>query len=245
MSAVDNTAGVVELPGAELLTDEERAALGSAGYGRAMGLGARPALLVVDVTYAFSGHRGESLAAAVSVYPLACGPAAWEAMPKLAGLVDTARQTGMPVIFTRGANGLPTGRWGDKNARQEDRAPDDARDIVPECGYREGDILIEKEGPSAFFGTPLMRLLVGLGVDSVIVTGTTTSGCVRASVVDAFTYNLKVAVAADACFDRVSASHRISLFDMGLKYADVLSTEGLIDRLGREEGARSVARRAD
>jgi len=235
---------VIELPGDELLTDEERAALGSAGYGRSMGLGTHSALLVVDVTYAFSGHRGDSLASAVADYPLACGPAAWAAMPNLAGLVAAARAAALPVIFTRGANRLATGRWGDKNSRQGD-VRDDARGIVPECGYRESDILIEKEGPSAFFGTPLTRLLVGLGVDSVIVAGTTTSGCVRATVVDAFSLNLKVAVASDACFDRVAASHRMSLFDMGLKYADVLSADVLIDRLGGEEGARSEARRAD
>ncbi len=245
MNASDATTGVVELPGAEFLTDEERAALGSAGYGRSMGIGVRPALLVVDVTFAFCGHRGSSLAEAVSSYPLACGPAAWEAMPRLAGLVDAARQRNVPVIFTRAARPLSASRWSDKNTRHDDAPRADARDIVPECGFRdELDVMIEKEGPSAFFGTPLTRHLIGLGVDSVVVAGTTTSGCVRATVVDAFTHNLKVAVAADACFDRVDASHRMSLFDMGLKYADVLSSERLIHLLGGEEGARSESRRA-
>ncbi|WP_110207245.1 isochorismatase family protein [Nocardioides daejeonensis] len=230
--------GVVELPGAEFLTDEERAALASAGYGRSMGIGARPALLVVDVTYAFCGHRGSSLAEAVSAYPLACGPAAWEAIPTLAGLVDAARHSDVPVFFTRGAPSITASRWSDKNARHDDAPRADARDIVQECGFREqSDVLLEKEGPSAFFGTPLTRHLIGLGVDSVVVAGTTTSGCVRATVVDAFTHNFKVAVAADACFDRVGASHRMSLFDMGLKYADVLSSARLIQLLGGEGGA--------
>ena len=81
--------------------------------------------------------------------------------------------------------------------------------------------MLKKDKPSAFFGTPLLSYLVLLGCDGVIVTGTTTSGCVRATVLDAFSHNYRVTVVEDACFDRSQASHAISLCDMHAKYADV------------------------
>ena len=84
-------------------------------------------------------------------------------------------------------------------------------------------MVILKQKPSAFFGTPLLSWLQLLGVDSLIVTGTTTSGCVRASVLDAFSLNLRCTVVEDGCFDRTEASHAVNLFDMHAKYADVCS----------------------
>jgi len=82
-----------------------------------------------------------------------------------------------------------------------------------------------KQKPSGFFGTNLLSYLVLLGCDSVVVTGTTTSGCVRATVLDAFSNNFRVTVAKEACFDRSQASHAVNLCDMHSKYADVLPVE--------------------
>ncbi len=99
---------------------------------------------------------------------------------------------------------------------------------MPDIEPGPHDIVIAKEKPSAFFGTPLLSYLVLLGCDSVIVTGTTTSGCVRATVLDAFSNNFRVTIVEDGCFDRSQASHAINLCDMNAKYADVLpSTEVL------------------
>src|SRR5690606_2891095 len=81
----------------------------------------------------------------------------------------------------------------------------------------------------AFSGTPLKSFLTLLGADSIIVAGTTTSGCVRATVMDAFSENLRVVVAEDACFDRAQASHAINLCDMNAKYADVVATREVIE----------------
>lgn len=223
-----------DAPGSEYLEDDERDALARAGYGGRVGLGDRPALLVVDVTWAFCGDDPSAeLGTAVEKYPHACGRAAWEAMPATRSLVESARRCELPIFFTRGAR--PTGatgptRWRDKNARHGS-APADGSDIVPASGYAATDAVIDKECPSAFFGTPLLRRLIAAGVDSVVVCGGTTSGCVRATVVDAFSCNLRVAVAGDATFDRVRASHRIALFDMNLKYADVASSAALVEQL--------------
>lgn len=221
----------------------EREALRVAGYGGSSGLGTHPALLVVDVTFGFCGPRDRSLLETVETHPLASGDTAWEAVPAIGELVGAARCARLPVVFTRPAaprrGSVRTSRWDDKNRRQQ-TAPADAFDLVPSTGFAPDDLVLEKEAPSAFFGTPLSRWLSGWGCDSVIVCGGTTSGCVRATVVDAFSSNLRVTVGADACFDRVRASHEIGLFDMGLKYADVRPAadiaEALRDREPTEPG---------
>jgi nicotinamidase-related amidase len=93
------------------------------------------------------------------------------------------------------------------------------------------DVIIQKLKPSAFNGTPLRQLLTLLQVDTLIVTGTTTSGCVRATVLDAFSDNMRVLVPEEACFDRIEASHAINLFDMNAKYADVIKTDEAVSYL--------------
>lgn len=104
-------------------------------------------------------------------------------------------------------------------------------DFVAEVAPRENDILLPKKHPSAFFGTPLASYLVNFGVDTLIVTGCTTSGCVRGSVVDGFAYNWRITVPHDAVYDRSAVSHAVNLFDMSYKYADVMSTDDVLGRL--------------
>ena len=94
-----------------------------------------------------------------------------------------------------------------------------------------GDILIPKEKPSLFFATPLLSYLIYHNVDTVFVCGTTTSGCVRATVIDAFSYNFKVGVIEECTFDRGEVSHKINLFDMNAKYADVMPVGEVMDYL--------------
>jgi len=96
---------------------------------------------------------------------------------------------------------------------------------------RENDILLPKRHPSAFFGTPLASYLIDSGADTLIVTGCSTSGCVRGSVVDAFAYNWRVTVPQDAVYDRSKVSHAVNLFDMSEKYADVMTTEETLRKL--------------
>ena len=102
-------------------------------------------------------------------------------------------------------------------------------DLAPQ----PGDVLLPKKHPSAFFGTPLASYLINLGVDTLVVTGCTTSGCVRGSVVDAFAYNFRALVPWDAVYDRSKVSHAVNLFDMSEKYTDVMSTADALGRLER------------
>lgn len=104
-------------------------------------------------------------------------------------------------------------------------------EFVAEVAPREQDILLPKKHPSAFFGTPLVSYLINTGADSLVVTGCTTSGCVRGSVVDAFAYNFRVLVPHEAVYDRSATSHAVNLFDMASKYADVLSTDETVAAL--------------
>jgi nicotinamidase-related amidase len=143
-------------------------------------------------------------------------------------LIEAARGKGVPVIYTTGAarpDLWNRGSWLLKNSRagEDVKRPGnlDGNTIVPPIAPAPQDIVVRKEKPSAFFGTPLLSYLVLLNCDSVIVTGTTTSGCVRATVLDAFSNNYRVTVAEEGCFDRSQASHAISLCDMHAKYADV------------------------
>ena len=104
----------------------------------------------------------------------------------------------------------------------------DGNEIVAMIAPGPKDIVIKKQKPSGFFGTNLASYLTLLGCDSVIVVGTTTSGCVRATVVDAFSLNYRVVLAQEGCFDRSEASHAVSLCDMHAKYADVVPTAEIL-----------------
>jgi nicotinamidase-related amidase len=148
-------------------------------------------------------------------------------------LIDVAHAQGVPVIYTTGvrrADNWDSGSWSWKNSRTGERprvtrTERDGNEIVDEIAPESHDLVVLKQKPSGFFGTNLLSYLVLLGCDSVVVTGTTTSGCVRATVLDAFSNNFRVIVAEEACFDRSQASHAINLCDMHAKYADVLPVE--------------------
>jgi nicotinamidase-related amidase len=126
-----------------------------------------------------------------------------------------------------------TGSWAWKNARnEEDRETIvtnlDGNEIVTPIAPSPQDIVVLKQKPSGFFGTNMASYLTLLGCDSLIVTGTTTSGCVRATVLDAFSLNYRIALAEEGCFDRSQASHAVNLCDMNAKYADVVKTSEVL-----------------
>ncbi|HEV7665125.1 MAG TPA: isochorismatase family protein [Chloroflexota bacterium] len=196
-------------------------------------LGQRPALLVIDVNYAFVGLKPEKIVDSVKDYSTSCGERGWAGVANIKTLLADARANGIPVIYTTIVNG---GRHGAKWAR---RARDEAsrkiltpeelehqrigNTIVAEIAPSPGEIVIEKRGASGFLGTPLMSYLNELDVDTLLITGTTTSGCVRATAVDAACENFYVGVVEECCFDRFDISHRVSLMDIHAKYGQVMS----------------------
>ena len=165
-------------------------------------------------------------------FPTSCGDVGWNAVDKIAQLLAVFRANDWPVLYPHVApkQNFDFGRLSDKVPAIMGVAGR-GYDFVEEVAPREGDILLPKKHPSAFFGTPLASYLINLGADTLVVTGCTTSGCVRGSVVDAFAYNFRVLVPQDAVYDRSQVSHAVNLFDMAEKYADVMPTDDAVAAL--------------
>ncbi|GAA3737738.1 isochorismatase family protein [Salinactinospora qingdaonensis] len=202
-------------PSGALAADYERA-----GFGGEIGMGRAPALLVVDLVRAYLDPDCSLYAGVEHI------------VEPVTHLADAARHAGVPVVFTYvhyragGADGgwfyrkVPALRlfeagspWGDPPA---------------ELAPQPTDLTVTKQYPSAFAGTSLAAVLTSLGVDSVVVTGVSTSGCVRATVVDAISLGLRPIVVSDAVGDRDPGPHEANLFDMRTKYADLRTSEQLL-----------------
>lgn len=145
-----------------------------------------------------------------------------------------ARKTGVPIIYTRNVQkSIDFDCFSNKTNRDQSKYLDGhfGTKIVDIIAPKKGDLVIDKAYPSAFFGTPLISWLVKLGVDTLLITGGTTSGCVRATVIDAVSRNYNVAVIEDCVFDRIQLSHKAGLFDIWMKYADVIDLNEALDYL--------------
>jgi len=184
-----------------------------AGFGQAVPKGTRPALVVVDFSYGFTDTS----------YPTAAPMGAQ--MAATARLAAAMRARDFPVIYTTIAydpGELDRLAWLRKAAGMRALLRGTRLVEIDEAaGKQPDDPLISKSGASAFWGTRLAALLTSTGSDTVIVTGATTSGCVRATVVDAVQCGFNVLVPRDCCADRAQAPHEANLFDMGQKYAEV------------------------
>jgi maleamate amidohydrolase len=224
----------------KFLTERDKVFHAARGHSARQGFGKRPALLIIDVNYAFCGDKREPIMESVKRWPTSCGEDAWDALPVLARVIEAARAQGVPVIYTTGISRedkWDMGSWRFKQGRPgaaQAEAPaarhsnHDGNEIMPQIAPGARDIVVPKQKPSGFHSTNLLSYLTMLGCDSVIVCGTTTSGCVRGTVIDSFSYNFRTAVIEDGCFDRSQASHAINLFDMHAKYADVVTSEEVI-----------------
>lgn len=205
-----------------------------AGFGQPIGLGKRPALLIIDVQYRTVGTSPLPFDEATDEFTTSCGEVGWEAVKRIERLLEVFRARNWPVLYPYVApkKSYDHGALSAKVPGIMD-VPDKGYDFVAAVAPRANDVLLPKQHPSAFFGTPLASYLVGAGADSLVVTGCTTSGCVRSSVADAFSYNFKVLVPSDAVYDRSPVVHEVNLFDMTQKYADVMTTGEAIASLQR------------
>ena len=216
-----------------IISAEDQKATFAAGFGRPSSIGKRPALLIIDVQYRTIGTTPKPFWESIKEFPTSCGDVGWNAMHNIALLLAEFRRNGWPVLYPHVA---PKNKATD-GGRLAAKVP--AIMNIPEKGYefpaeiapREGDVLLPKKHPSAFFATPLASHLIDLQADTLVVTGCTTSGCVRGSVVDAFAFNFRSLVPHDAVYDRSATSHAVNLFDMASKYADVGSTAEILEKL--------------
>jgi len=195
------------------------------GIGHASGFGARPALLVIDFVNGFADPQGFG------------GGNILPAIERTRDLLAGARACGLPIAFTRvvyaedGSDASVFCRKIPGLLKLTENAPESQ--IVDALAPRVGELIVRKRQPSAFFATGLAAWLLGRKVDTLIVSGCTTSGCVRASVIDSMSYNLTTIVAKDCVGDRATAPHEANLFDMSSKYADLMDCEAIVERINR------------
>ena len=208
----------------DILSEQDRAVIEKAGYSKrgaasweSRGLGQRPVMLVIDMQELSCGPNVPILQA-IEVHRTAMGEIAWAAVERIRPLLASARQAGAPVVYTRV---IPRG------CGPNDRAVQIVQDLAPE----DNDLVIDKSYASAFFGTALLSQLVRRGADTVVVVGNSTSGCVRATAIDAQQNGFSVVVPEECVFDRIQASHKASLLDLWMKYAQVMPTDQVTDYL--------------
>jgi maleamate amidohydrolase len=195
-----------------------------AGFHGRAGLGRRPALLVVDVNLGFTDPAS----------PLVCDLD--DVVAAIGRLLAEARQAELPVVYTTvsysAGDRVAAAAFIDKiPALLTLEAGSRWVEIDPRIAPRDGEPVLNKLFASAFFGTPLASLLAAAGCDSVIVTGASTSGCVRATVVDALQHGYRPVVPREAVGDRNSAAHEANLYDIDAKYGDVVSVDEVVRHL--------------
>lgn len=218
---------MTERPWDSLLSDRDREVIEAAGYDEegasnwdTRGVGDSPMLLIIDVQRVTVG-ADVPITEAVEESRIAMGEVAHRALEHIVPFVEFVREQGLPVIHTRV---VPPAY-----------DPDDPEvQIVDALAPMEDEPVVDKRYASAFFGTDLVSRLVRADVDTLVVVGDTTSGCLRATVVDAQQLGFKVVVPEECVFDRVDLSHRASLLDMWMKYADVRPTSEVRELLAPE-----------
>lgn len=200
----------------DVLSESDRAVIEAAGYNArgavawgSRAMGHNPAVLVVDMEYQCVG-RDIPILDAVKEWRTAVGHAGWTAAGSIAPLLAAARERGFPVIHTHSF------MHADSDAERE------AVRFIEPLTPQDGDIVVEKDYASAFYGTAVLRHLVRQNVDTVVITGTTTSGCIRASAVDAQENGFNVVIPEECVFDRLDISHKVSLLDIWMKYGLVM-----------------------
>jgi maleamate amidohydrolase len=221
-----------------VVTEEDMQVYRAAGLGQPTFLGKRAGLLVIDMQYRTVGESSRPILESINEYATSCGEFGWRAVPHVAKLIGVFRRHGLPVIFPHVApkGTHDEGRFADKVPNVM-KIPPRGYEFVREVAPQPGDICIPKFHASAFFGTPLASYLVDLELDSLVVTGCTTSGCVRATVVDAASLNYRVVVPEECVYDRSTVSHAVNLFDMASKYAEVMPVRELMEVLDRQYAA--------
>jgi maleamate amidohydrolase len=195
-----------------------------AGYrGRQVGFGSRPAVLVVDFQKAVTDPGS----------PMGRSPLVQSAVESTARLLGEARHAGLPVVscvtaYRPDLKDRPA--W--KVASVDDWIEGSWLAQMDERVWREGDVLVTKKAPSIFFGTPVASILNREGVDTVIVTGANTSGCIRATVIDSFSYGFRTIVPRECVGDQGEEPHEANLLDVDRRYADVLPLDEVLSEIG-------------
>jgi len=205
-------------------------------YERETYVGERPALLAIDLYNLVYEGGNRPVHEIFKDHPSTCGEHAWAALEPCKRLFAAARAAGMPIFYTTVDLDMAV----QATERRVNKLDSRAFEIRAEFAPQAGDIVVKKQRASAFYGTPLVSHLNKLGVRSLIVCGETTSGCVRASVVDAYSNGYHTVIAEECTYDRHLLSHKVNLFDLHHKYADVMHLDEIVAHLARSSPMRKA-----
>jgi len=215
------------------LSDTDRAVLARGRFQSRMGFGRQTAVVVIDAQKYMVGEEG-----ADEAWPSSCGAVGRRAAGEIARVVQAAQAAGVPCFFTRfelDPGGADIGVYRRKRALLDSPhwclAGSVGAELIPSLRPGPNDVVFVKKKPSGFHGTPLLGYLVERGIDTVVIVGGATSNCIRATVFDAASFNLRAIVPAEAVFDRIPVSHAISLFDMDRQFADVVPVAAVLQHL--------------
>ena len=204
-----------------------------ANYHRKVFVGPNPALLAIDLYECVYAGGAEEPVTLAKTHPSSCGRYAHAAIEPTKRLVAAAREASMPIFYSTGDT-RGESRPNFVTATKRNRPPVKPSDYAIRPEFKPGphDVVITKQRASVFFGTPLIAHLTQLGVQTLVICGESTSGCVRATAVDAYSYGFHVVLVEECCFDRSPISHKVNLFDMHHKYVDVMHVDEVVAHLG-------------
>jgi nicotinamidase-related amidase len=197
-------------------------------YRRDLYVGKNPAVLAVDLYKKVYIGGNIPVREANRVQPGSCGEHAWAALPHTVKLIAAARKASIPVIYsTRHANTRASSTFRKISMPETEELYHIQEQVSPE----HGELVIHKERASAFFGTPLIAHLRQMAIDSLIICGEATSGCVRATTVDAYSFGFHNVIVEECTFDTTVLCHKVNLFDLHHKYADVMHIDDVLAHL--------------
>jgi len=207
-----------------------------AGFAREPNWDGRPALLIVDALWGFIGHRRVDVLEAIEEYPTACGEPGWDGLQRTEEALRFFREAELPVVHVR-ASAVGGSVYGaTTRARSTPGTGTRAHETPEQIAPVPGEPLVSKSKASGFFRTPLDVLLRNQKVDTVLIAGSTTCGCIRATAVDAHSSGFETVVLSDAVWDRSPFSHAVSLFELSMKYAAVVAVDEAVAELGKRRG---------
>lgn len=208
----------------KIIPEYDRKVYEKAGYAGKQAFGERPALLVIDMILGFTGTKPMETLEAIDEFRSSCGKVAWQALPYIRKLIVACRRQDIPVVYSTSDPGFKAVFGNATKRRREGTTMTDLSVEFPQMiRPRKDEFVIRKARASAFFGTHLVTYLTRKGVDSLLVTGCTTSGCVRSTVIDGYSYGYPVFVVEEGVFDRSPFSHLVNLYEMNSKYANVVT----------------------
>ena len=205
-------------------------------YKRDVFVGENPAVLMVDVYKASYEDGQQRVIDVIKEHPSSCGERAWAMVEPAKQLLEASRAAGIPITYCTGDTRSSSSK-GRATNRQVLNEHNESYDILDELAPEDGELVVYKQRASAFYGTPLMSHLTQMGIQSLIMGGGTTSGCLRAAVQDAKANGFHVTLVEECCYDRTAMNHMVNLFDMHHKYADVMHLDEVLTHIN---GIREV-----